>query len=117
MGLRTGDVVAYEPYGPQTIKGAHSIRRVVRRNGVVVRNTIVATTRSLPWAQAIAEALNVSTVHACPPVGSGVTPCCGLTPFEIPRLDRMTLAPDLVTCTAGISGPRAAEQQGGTDHG
>ena len=25
-------------------------------------------------------------------------PCCGLTPFEVPRTDRMTLDPALVTC-------------------
>lgn len=38
-------------------------------------------------------------VHACPPVGSGVTPCCGRTPFELPRTDRMETDPELVTCT------------------
>ena len=32
-------------------------------------------------------------VHACPPDGSGVTPCCGRTPFELPRTDRMTTDP------------------------
>ena len=26
--------------------------------------------------------------------------CCGLTPFEVPRTDRMTLDPALVTCHA-----------------
>ena len=37
-------------------------------------------------------------VHACPPDGGGLTPCCGKTPFELPRTDRMTLDPSLVTC-------------------
>jgi hypothetical protein len=37
-------------------------------------------------------------VHACPPDGSGLTPCCGRTPFELPRTDRMTDDPDMVTC-------------------
>lgn len=36
-------------------------------------------------------------VHACPPDGSGRMPCCGRTPFEVPK-DRMTLDPALVTC-------------------
>lgn len=42
-------------------------------------------------------------VHACPVGDSGVTPCCGRTPFELPRHDRMTVTEDdsaLVTCKA-----------------
>lgn len=30
------------------------------------------------------------TVHACPPDGSGLTPCCGRTPFELPLSDRIS---------------------------
>lgn len=42
-------------------------------------------------------------VHGCPPPGSGVTPCCGRTPFELPRTDRIsTEAP--VTCPGNESG-------------
>ena len=38
------------------------------------------------------------TVHGCPPDGSGLTPCCGRTPFELPLTDRISSeAP--VTCT------------------
>jgi hypothetical protein len=37
-------------------------------------------------------------VHACPPEGSGLTPCCHRTPFELPNADRMTAAPSDVTC-------------------
>lgn len=37
-------------------------------------------------------------VHACPPPGSGRTPCCDLPPFELPRTDRLTVDPTLVTC-------------------
>lgn len=39
------------------------------------------------------------TVHACPPGGSGLTPCCQRPPTELPRGDRMTENPDAVTCT------------------
>jgi hypothetical protein len=39
------------------------------------------------------------TVHAGPEDGSAVTPCCGRSPFELPRGDRMTYEPALVTCT------------------
>src|SRR6266567_4376437 len=40
-------------------------------------------------------------VHACPRWGSGVMPCCGRTPFEVPSTDRMTSEPGNVTC-AGV---------------
>ncbi|MFE3326856.1 hypothetical protein [Streptomyces sp. NPDC059176] len=36
--------------------------------------------------------------HACPPKGSGVMPCCGRTPFEVPRTDRISVDPFEVTC-------------------
>ncbi|MFF7946981.1 hypothetical protein [Streptomyces griseorubiginosus] len=29
-------------------------------------------------------------VHGCPPDGSGLTPCCGRTPFELPLGDRIS---------------------------
>ena len=47
------------------------------------------------WA-ARAECV-VPPVHACPPQGSGVMPCCGRTPFDVPRTDRMTSTEE-VTC-------------------
>ena len=36
-------------------------------------------------------------IHACPPEGSGIMPCCGCTPFEKIR-DRITDDSRLVTC-------------------
>lgn len=47
------------------------------------------------------------TVHACPIPGTGAAtvPCCGKTPFELPRTDRMTSDPKLVTCGADRAGP------------
>jgi hypothetical protein len=41
----------------------------------------------------------VSTVHASPPDGSGLTSCCGRPPFELPRTDRMTSRLNRVTCS------------------
>lgn len=38
------------------------------------------------------------TVHQCPPSGSGLTPCCGRSPFELPANDRITTTPEEVTC-------------------
>ncbi|MEV5163882.1 hypothetical protein AB0K66_04540 [Streptomyces werraensis] len=44
-------------------------------------------------------------IHACPPDGSGLTPCCGRTPFELPRTDRISSeAP--TTCTEPAAGAR-----------
>lgn len=41
--------------------------------------------------------------HRCPPDGEWEMPCCGLTPFEAPRTDRMTLDPAFVTCPGRTS--------------
>lgn len=38
------------------------------------------------------------TVHGCPMPGGVVTPCCGRTPFEVLRTDRITVDAALVTC-------------------
>lgn len=49
-------------------------------------------------------------VHGCPPDGSGLTPCCGCTPFELPLGDRISSeAP--ITCTG-----RAAVSQPGKEN-
>lgn len=45
----------------------------------------------------------VEIVHRCPPGSSNMMPCCGQTPFEVPRWHRMTLDAALVTCS-GVSG-------------
>ena len=37
-------------------------------------------------------------IHMCPPDGSGLTPCCGRTPFELPSYHRLTGDPNLVSC-------------------
>ncbi|MBP5913210.1 hypothetical protein F3K34_13305 [Streptomyces sp. LBUM 1486] len=42
------------------------------------------------------------TVHACPPDGSGLTPCCGRTPFELPRTDRISSEPAAITCAPAV---------------
>ncbi len=44
------------------------------------------------------DGTTVGPVHMCPDDGGNIMPCCGLTPFEVPRTDRMTLNPRLVTC-------------------
>jgi hypothetical protein len=36
------------------------------------------------------ECSGEEVVHGCPPDGSGLTPCCGRTPFELPLGDRIS---------------------------
>jgi hypothetical protein len=56
------------------------------------------------WREATAELRRMAdetpqpeTVHGCPPDGSGLTPCCGRTPFELPLGDRIS-SEATVTC-------------------
>jgi hypothetical protein len=45
----------------------------------------------------------VEIVHACPPGGEWVTPCCGRSPHELPFwASRITRDPALVTCRRGL---------------
>lgn len=50
-----------------------------------------------------ADVLENRATHQCPPEGSGIMPCCGRTPFEVSRSDRMTVHADFVTCLGGAS--------------
>ena len=36
--------------------------------------------------------------HQCPPDGDIFMPCCGFTPFDVPRTGRITENPALATC-------------------
>jgi hypothetical protein len=42
----------------------------------------------------------LGVVHACPPGNSALTPCCGRTPFELARTDRLTYEQAEITCPA-----------------
>lgn len=50
-------------------------------------------------------ARTIETVHACPPGNSSLTPCCGRTPFELSRTDRLTYDEDQITCQAARTAP------------
>lgn len=57
---------------------------------------------------------SLEVTHRCPPSGSGLTPCCNRTPFELPRSHRITLDPQLVTC--GKSATPCCDQHGVGNH-
>lgn len=45
--------------------------------------------------------------HRCPPAGEDLTPCCGHSPLELSRSDRLTLDDALVTCQPAPAAPAA----------
>jgi hypothetical protein len=51
-----------------------------------------------------ADGTRDEVVHGCPPDGSGLTPCCGRTPFELPLTDR-------ISSEAPVTCPAAAPEQ------
>ncbi|AXH66197.1 hypothetical protein SEA_SATIS_36 [Streptomyces phage Satis] len=70
-----------------------------------VRAAMETLGRSLAVAQEDYKALRLivmgdeeSTVHACPPDGSGIMPCCGRTPMDVPLTERISLDGTTVTC-------------------
>lgn len=54
-------------------------------------------------AELAAARQQAETVHACPPGNSSLTPCCGKTPFELTRTDRLTYDLAEVTCRAALT--------------
>ncbi|HEY9310267.1 MAG TPA: hypothetical protein VIP82_20885 [Microbacterium sp.] len=38
-------------------------------------------------------------VHGMPLTGYSTTTCCGISPFELPAVDRITAHPDAITCS------------------
>ncbi|WP_205576240.1 hypothetical protein, partial [Streptomyces europaeiscabiei] len=61
--------------------------------------------------QPVRTTVTTETVHACPPDGSGVTPCCGRTPFELPRTDRISSETAAITCAPAVSSRPGTEQE------
>jgi len=60
----------------------------------------VISAETLPLTKQVRYIIEVSEItHACPVGDSNETPCCGLSPFELPMTDRMTLVPELVNCS------------------
>ena len=80
------------------------------REMVDVRAAVEALGRTLDVAMAaFAELRKIvigdekSVVHACPPVGSGLTPCCHRSPIDLPLTERISLDGTEVTCQGAPS--------------
>lgn len=87
---------------------AMNLRSVRRRiNGESRHDPLPPLDAALEEIARAREALTVpepatdGPIHRSP--GSGaLTPCCGRSPFELPRTDRMTVDSDLVTCRGAL---------------
>lgn len=44
------------------------------------------------------KSMRVEVTHACPGEGEFLTLCCGRSPWDLPRSDRVTLVTAAVTC-------------------
>jgi hypothetical protein len=77
-----------------------------------VQEAMLALGRSLAVTLAAFEELSRtvfgdedSVVHACPPDGSGVMPCCQRAVADVAGTDRITEDPSAVTCEMGFFRP------------
>jgi hypothetical protein len=99
---------AYPEDDPRSRRsGTWQTARMARRSG----NFSAWHCVTPPYAGRIeryADELLGVVVHACPPDGGQVTPCCGMSPFDLPRTDRMTGDPSAVSCFA-VTEPEAAD--------
>lgn len=77
-----------------------SIRLSVEGSGVdLTPATAAELAAKLEAAAVYGHSFDTVIIHACPPQGSGVMPCCGRAPAEVPATDRVTLYPENVTCS------------------
>lgn len=117
-GGQSAEIVALPPDGslvrlkrgmPGTFEGqtaiVHHRHPTSGHSNLTARNPLVWLECEVIWSHGTADGFwagrgeyVVPPVHACPPEGvSGVMPCCGKTPFEVPRTDRLTSTEE-VTC-------------------
>ncbi len=59
-----------------------------------------------PQTATVLVNIEICLTHAAPEAGSAATSCCGHTPFELKRTDRVTNDAALVTCPGAWLGKR-----------
>lgn len=115
--FRIGDPLSFpfdEAFGPVVRDRAHAVEifktyaRVTSGYALLVRRDLASKDLACwcpPPADGEPDVCHAAVllaianpVHARPPEGSGVTPCCGESPFDLPRTDRITEDPEQVTC-------------------
>jgi hypothetical protein len=77
---------------------AEQANLIFQRNAVQARIDEISRALTASGESRLRANQRAEVTHQCPPDSGGLMPCCGLTPFEVPRTDRMTLDPALVTC-------------------
>ena len=91
-------VVADGEGKPFRANGFRRVEKISRERGewLVSRlSEIELGSKSVWWWKR--QKIDVIT-HQCPPNGSGIMPCCGRTPFDVPVYHRVTEDLSLVTC-------------------
>lgn len=87
--------------GPEELDGLAALAEELRAAGATAMLVLSddASLALLDDEQLLRVGLTrVATTHRVPPGDSNVMPCCGRTPFEVPREERVTGDNDLVTC-------------------
>jgi len=81
-----------------------------RRERGMAQDIVSALGRKVVASAGVSGAADeeTETVHACPPDGSGLTPCCGRTPFELPLGDRISSEAPTTCPGVAVSGQPAA---------
>ena len=78
------------------------VARLIAERGTLQVQMDAVAARIDEIDRALAAQPSPEVTHLCPQDGAGgVMSCCRLTPFDVPRSDRMTLDPALVTCGKG----------------
>jgi hypothetical protein len=93
LHLHPGDALVVKAPGQMTESAAGRLRAHLTDLLGAERKVMV-----LPEEMKL-EVLSFEIVHLCPTDGSGVMPCCGRTPFDVPAWDRMTVHDDQITCS------------------
>jgi hypothetical protein len=65
---------------------------------VTVSTDLMKRTTLIEWEPREPAALRVAEITHRAPIAGGTTPCCGATPFELGRFDRLTSDDSAVTC-------------------
>lgn len=101
-------------YGFLEVEVAEQIAKVAERDATIERlwaqlcdGQLVEEAASRARHPAGKDLPPTEITHGTPCCGRQTTPCCDKSPFELPRSDRMTLDPSMVTCIQAAFDRRA----------
>lgn len=90
--------------GPEQVSDAERLEKMAVDLGDV-RSAMESVGRALAVLSTEFERLSTlvigeedTIIHACPPDGSGLMPCCGRSPIDVPLTERISMDGTAVTC-------------------